>query len=187
MKGWGLLLLFSLALGCRSTPAGPYSPSPEAERDTVRAQALNREAADLLQEDPERAETLLREALAADLFFGPAHNNLGVLYLAREELYEAASEFEWARKLMPGHPDPRLNLAITLERAGKTDEAIQAYEAALEVFPGYLPAIQGAARLVARTGGEDPRLAGWLEEIVLRSADGGWRSWAEGQRARRAE
>ena len=33
------------------------------------------------------------------------HGNLGVLYLNRGELYEAASEFEWARRLLPGHPD----------------------------------------------------------------------------------
>jgi hypothetical protein len=50
------------------------------------------------------------EALSADLFFGLAHNNLGVLYLKEDKLYEAANEFEWARKLMPGHPDPRMNL-----------------------------------------------------------------------------
>ena len=49
--------------------------------------------------------------------------------LARVEeagLYDAAAEFEWARKLMPGHPDPRLNLAITLERAGREEGATAA-------------------------------------------------------------
>lgn len=41
-------------------------------------------------------------------------------------LHKAASEFEWARKLMPGYPDPRLNLAMTLEEAGRIDEASEA-------------------------------------------------------------
>lgn len=52
------------------------------------------------------------------MFNGPAHNNLGVLFLERGQLCKAANEFEWTRKLLPGHPDPRVNLALTLERAG---------------------------------------------------------------------
>jgi Flp pilus assembly protein TadD len=54
-----------------------------------------------MDSEPEKAERLLREALTADLWHGPAHNDLGVIHLRRNELYEAASEFEWARKLMP--------------------------------------------------------------------------------------
>ena len=93
----------------------------------MRAQELSSRAADLVESDPEAAERMLREALGADLFFGPAHNNLGVLYLREGKLYEAAGEFEWARKLVPGHPDPRMNLALTLEQAGQVDEAIRTY------------------------------------------------------------
>jgi len=36
--------------------------------------------AGLIDSDPAKAAELLREALTADLFFGPAHNNLGVLH-----------------------------------------------------------------------------------------------------------
>jgi len=57
---------------------------------------LTHEAATLIDADPATAEKLLREALTADLYHGPAHNNLGVLYLKMSppKLYEAASEFE---------------------------------------------------------------------------------------------
>jgi len=185
MRGWWVLLL--VLVGCQSAPAGPYSPTEEATRDTVGAQALNREAADLIHSEPDEAERLLREALGHDVFFGPAHNNLGVLYLSQDKLYEAANEFEWARKLMPGHPDPRLNLAITLERAGQMDEAIQSYEAALQVYPDYLPAIQGMAMLVVRLGGEDPRLPAWLDQIALRSEGSGWKEWADRHRLKANE
>jgi hypothetical protein len=75
---------------------------------------------------------------------------------------------------MPGHPDPRVNLALTLEGAGRVDEALATYGAALEVFPGYLPAIRGLARLTLRAGRGDERLAGWLEEIALRSEEPAW-------------
>ncbi len=73
-------LWLALALvACRTPAPGPYSPTEQAARNTVRAQELSRQAADLIESDPEGAERLLREALSADLFFGPAHNNLGVL------------------------------------------------------------------------------------------------------------
>ena len=70
------------------------------------------------------------EALTRDLFYGPAHNNLGVVFLNQDKLYEAANEFEWARKLMPGQPDPHVNLAITMERAVRNEDAYKSYEAA---------------------------------------------------------
>ena len=100
----------------------------------------------------------------------------------RTTLYEAAGEFEWAKKLMPGHPDPRVNLGLVMEAAGRNDEAMASFEAALEVWPGYLPAIQGAASLALRTAGsEDLRVTEWLDEIALRGEDG-WRDWARKQR-----
>ena len=123
----------------------------------------------------------LRAALTEDIFFGPAHNNLGVIHLKRGDLYQAAEEFEWARKLMPGHPDPRLNLAITLEKAGRADEALATYSAALEVYPQYLPAIQGLASLSLRLGTSDERVREWLKTIVLRSSEPRWRDWAKQQ------
>jgi len=184
VRGAILWTLFLVLAACASTKTtGPYQPASELSRDTTRAERLNREAAALMGEDPGRAEELLREALTCDLFFGPAHNNLGVLFLKLDKLYEAASEFEWARKLLPGHPDPRVNLALTMEKAGKTDDALAAYDAALEVYPGYLPAIMGAASLSLRTGREEARLREWLEAISLRARETRWREWSRGQLA----
>ena len=170
-----LAVLLLIVVGCQA-PKGPATK--DDVRRSAEAEQLTRNAADLIDSDAEAAEALLQEALAADLFFGPAHNNLGVLHLRRGNLYEAASEFEWARKLMPGHPDPRLNLAITLEKAGRSDDALSTYTAALEVYPDYLPAVQGLASLSIRAGKEDARLPGWLQAIALRSEDPKWREWS---------
>ena len=50
---------------------------------------------------------------------------------------------------------------------------------ALEVWPSYLPALQGLASLTLRVGDrEDPRLEGWLQEIGLRG-ETNWSSWAQ--------
>ena len=174
----GLAMVVGL-LGCASTPRqpSPYTSLSADARDTVEAERLHREASALMGTDPERAEALLREALTADLFYGPAHNNLGVLHLRAGRLYDAAGEFEWACKLMPGQPDPRVNLALVLESAGRTHDAIDAYATALEIAPGYLPAIQGMASLQLRTGNADHRTRGLLDEISMRGAPT-WRDWA---------
>lgn len=69
-----------------------------------------------------------------------------------------------------------------MEAAGRNDEAMASFEAALEVWPGYLPAIQGAASLALRSGRKDePRLAGWLDKVALRREDG-WLEWARDRR-----
>jgi tetratricopeptide (TPR) repeat protein len=175
------LVILGLVAACKATHPGPYAPLEDVERDTAKAEKLTREAADWISQDLQVADDLLREALTADLYHGPAHNNLGVVFLKQGKLYEAANEFEWARKLMPGNPDPRLNLALTLERAGHVEEALKAYNAALEVAPEYMPAIQGFARLNLRTGRQDHRLRELLDVIALRGETHQWRQWARGQ------
>jgi tetratricopeptide (TPR) repeat protein len=173
--------------GCGSAPRGregPYSPLTEGDRNGDLARRLTQEAAGLMDTDPERAEALLREALNADLYHGPAHNNLGVIFLGRGDLYAAAGEFEWSRKLMPGHPDPRMTLALTLERAGRIDEAIGAYRTALEVYPGHIPSMQALASAQMRHGRADGGTLEMLEEISLRGESEGWRSWARRQAVR---
>ena len=179
-----VLAVLVLLTGCAARPAGPYQPMTESARDPRRADELNSKAAALMRSDSAKAEALLRDALTADLYHGAAHNNLGVLYLEQGQLFEAASEFEWARKLMPGHPDPRLNLALTLERAGRTDEALAAYGAALEVYPEHLPSMQGLARLQVRAQRTDGRTPGLLREIAMRGESPDWREWAQQQLAR---
>ncbi len=174
-----VLMLALLSIGCAgSRTVGPYTAPREAMRNPLEAQRFTQQAADLMEGEPDRAEELLRQALTLDLYHGPAHNNLGVLHLMRGELYEAANEFEWARKLMPGHPDPRLNLALTLERAGRIDEALAACDSALEVYPGHIATTQALARLQLRHRRTDDRTRGLLEEIAMRGETAAWREWA---------
>jgi tetratricopeptide (TPR) repeat protein len=176
---WFSIPLFGMLMAaCRTGPTGPYTPLTEGTRDTNAAEKLNREAADLIESAPDEAEERLREALTKDVFFGPAHNNLGVVFMNQGKLYEAANEFEWARKLLPDSADPRVNLALTMERAGRTEEAFRGYVAALEVAPECVAAMQGAARIIVTAHREDDRLPRWLNAIALRGEDERWRAWA---------
>lgn len=177
-----IAIVFIGSVGCAGSSSGnPYTDRGDSHRQPDRARELHARATRIADEDPVEAERLLREALAADLYHGPSHNNLGILLLARGDLYDAAHEFEWARKLMPGHPSPRVNLAMTLELAGKVDDALDEYESALAVFDGHLPAIQGKARLQVLSGRTDEETLGLLDVISLRG-DEAWRQWAKMER-----
>ncbi len=177
------LIIFTLLIsGCATPgPRGPYGPGSAETRSPLTAERLTQEAAALIETDPEKAEILLRDALAADLYHGPAHNNLGVLYLQQNNLYEAAQEFQWAAKLMPGHPDPRLNLAQTLEQAGHIDDALESYSTALEVYPNHLPTLQALARCQLRHSKTNENTQSMLREITLRGETEQWRDWANRQ------
>ncbi len=180
-----LLAVIPVACGCHGTvnSADSYQPTSEANRNPLEAQRLTAEAAPLMESDPAKAEALLRQALAADLFHGPAHNNLGVIMLSSTppRLYEAAHEFEWAGKLMPGHPDPRHNLAMTLEAAARYDEAISSYKAALETRPGHLPSLQALTSLQIRMDKTDDGTGTALKTISMQGTTPLWREWAAGR------
>ena len=167
---------------CSSNARGPYNVQAGEQRDMRKAEELYQQAVAAIAGDPEKAKTLLREALGFDLYHGAAHNNLGVLLLGEGKLYDAAEEFEWARKLMPGHPEPRVNLAITLERGGKHGDAIEAAKTALEIRPGHLGALQTLAYIQIREGMVDKSTKGYLDAIVCRADDAVWRDWASRQR-----
>lgn len=176
--------------GCAANSArvaGPYTggeATATVQRDVAGSLEKTAAARAVLVSDPAKAEALLRVALDLDLYNGVAHNNLGVLFLHAGKLYESAQEFEWARKLLPGHPDPRLNLAIALQRADKPNEALEAARSALEVQPGHLPAIQAVAVIQVQAGLVDEKTSDLLASIVERCQEAEWRDWATEARLR---
>jgi len=180
------LCLLPALTGCAHAPRR-HAAASESIRDPRAAERLHQKATVLMASDPAEAEKLLREAIAADIFHGPAHNNLGTLLLARGELYEAATNFEAARKLMPGHPDPRLNLALTYEKAARYDDAIAMYNAALEVSPGHAPTVEALTRLEVTSSRTTPETTTRLRTIALEGSSEQWREWAKRQLLRQRD
>ncbi len=176
----GLLAAVAPGLGGCGHGAQMRGSETGVARNPQRAAELTHQATPLIGEDPGEATRLLRAALDADLYYGPAHNNLGIVYLNCGQLYEAAEEFDWARRLMPGHPAPRINLGIALERGGKIGEALDAYASAIEVYPNHLPAMEALTRLQLRSGQDDAGTRTMLEEIAYRG-DKAWKKWANSQ------
>jgi len=129
--------------------------------------------------DLEVAEELLRDAVAADVGYGPAHNNLGKVYYEQGKLYLAAWEFEYAIKLMPHHPEPRNNLALVLETVRRFDESITHYESALNLEPDNPELIGNLARAKIRRGDPPQEIKQLLMDLVFKDTRPEWIEWAK--------
>ena len=81
-----------------------------------------------------------------------------------------------------------MNLALTLERAGRFEDAVEKYQSALEVYPGHIQTMQARSRCLLRYRPDDvqddPRLIADLREIAFRGETPKWRDWARGQLVR---
>jgi Flp pilus assembly protein TadD len=157
----------------------PGSLSGDVGRNTQRAREETDRAYTLITDGRYAdAEPILNRALAADPMYGPARNNLGIVYFHLNRLYEAAWEFQNAAKLMPRQGQPQNNLGLVMERAGKTDEALRAYATAVELEPDNSEYAGNLARARIRLGLRDEETRRLLELVVLRDQRADWVDWA---------
>ena len=122
-------------------------------------------------------------AVDADLAYGPAHNNLGLMHYEQGNLYQAVLAFEQAMEFMPQDPTVLYNLALTLESAGKVYEALDLYMQASEMDPANPFFLGNLVRLRVRMGDHDPSLVAQLQDLVLIETRPDWRRWADHQLA----
>jgi Tfp pilus assembly protein PilF len=173
------VLLCGAVAGCASSHDANRVPAAEDGRDTAKARELNDRALVLVDQGKhEQAEPLLKRAVAADVMFGPARNNLGLVYYHTNRLYLAAWEFENASRLMPHHPEPRNNLGLVLERAGRLEGATESYAKARQIEPDNPEFIGNLARAKVRRGDRDAETRELLEELVLKDPRPEWTHWA---------
>ena len=186
---WLLLAAVAFcAAGCQwphePAPLSYDSAPPDPQRDTRAAMRHNAQAVGHLRADRlDEAETELRKALAADLFFGPAHNNLGTVHFRRERHYEAAWELQYAAKLMARKPEPRNNLGMVFEAVGRLDEAARWYEEAVELAPENPEPLANLARIYVRANRRDDRTRHLLADVALKDDRPDWSAWAREQLA----
>jgi Flp pilus assembly protein TadD len=185
-----LLIVFAMAsaglFGCASsrnspdTAAGNYQTiARDPHRDTDLARRETDLAIQLIDHTkwPE-AHTALQKALDADVTYGPAHNNLGTVYMHENNLYLAAWEFQYAAKLMPYQPQPRSNLGLVLEAAGKLDEAVDWYDQAIKIEPDNPEFLGNSARARVRRGDKDAKVRDLLVKLAYVDTRPQWVQWA---------
>jgi Tfp pilus assembly protein PilF len=178
-----LVVLCALVTGCRSSKptAEPsyQTVGRDPRRDTETARSENAKALVEMQKGNwSAAEESLKRALAADVMFGPAHNNLGKIYYRQNKLYLAAWEFEYASKLMPFQAEPRNNMGLVFEAAGKWNDAIENYDQALSLEPENPEVIGNAARARIRRGDTGPQVRELLQKLVMVDTRQQWVTWA---------
>jgi tetratricopeptide (TPR) repeat protein len=164
--------------GCRSSAKSDIIVA-DGKRDTERARKEHEHAFELIRDHKyDEAERACKRALQADIMFGPAHNNLGLVYYYQNKWYAAAWEFQNAVKLMPYQPEPRNNLGLVFERAGKIESAAEAYGKAHEIQPDNPEFLGNLARASVRMGQHDVETRSLLEEVVMKDDRPEWRDWA---------
>jgi tetratricopeptide (TPR) repeat protein len=172
-----IVLALALLSGCDDSREPEVAAVPHP-RNIPKAEELYRQAVAVIDSDAHQAEALLREAVSWDAYLGKAYNDLGVLLLKQDRLFYAVQAFEAARRNMPGQSEPRVNLALALDRSGKVAEALEAARSALEVQPASLPAVELISLIQLREGLTDETTAAHLQAILSRSPDQAWRDWA---------
>ncbi len=184
---WSMfLMLFLWVAGCNSASRtdGRYTGADdEPRRNTSRARELHEKALTKLDAgDTDAARVLLVRALEADVTFGPAHNNLGMIHFEDGKLYKAAWEFQYAAKLLPDQAAPLNNLGLVFEKVGKLAQATEQYSKAHEMAPENVQYTGNLARSRIRQGLRDKETKELLDELVLKDTRSDWINWAREQR-----
>ena len=183
IKLWFLFVLVASVIGCSTFNTGrakSYLTVPEQpNQNATKAKKLNAEGIACLEKGKiAEAEELFRQSLAEDIDYGPAHNNLGQVYLGRNDLYQAAWEFEFASNLMPERPECLVNLGLVYERANRLQDAVVYYESALEVQPNHVAAIANLARVYMKMESDSSRTRELLRQLVMMDQRPRWNRWA---------
>ena len=156
----------------------------EASQNTAKAARLTSAGIKALAAGKiDLAEKEFLAAVDADLAYGPAHNNLGLMHFEQGNLYQSVLAFEHAMEYMPQDPTVLYNLGLTLESAGKIHEALDLYMQAAEMDPVNPNFLGNLVRLRIRMGDHDPSLVAQLQDLVLIETRPEWRSWADHQLA----
>lgn len=138
----GLWLVVSLC-GCQAMRASkhdviviePAEPSTQ-EGATELASKLNQHGVhNVLKGHLGKAQLKFEEAIRVDPNFGPAYNNLGLVFFHQHDFFEAARAFEAASEKWPDSPEPWNNLGLVMESVVRPYDAMELYQQAYERAP----------------------------------------------------
>ena len=98
-----------------------------------------------LQQDDDRARTLLETALQVDPNFPAALNRLGYLYLdsSNPDPAKAVASLKRYAQVEPASPNPQDSLGEVLREAGDDQDSLEHYRAALQIDPAYISSQYG--------------------------------------------
>jgi tetratricopeptide (TPR) repeat protein len=123
----------------------------------------------------DQAAAFFRQALRDDPSSAEALYGLGSAYLNQEKTAEAKESFAGATKLHASYPDtlPNAwnNLGLLSAREGKTDEAIEYFQKALELNPSLFVALENLGNAYRQQKSWDKARDTLQKALVVNSAD----------------
>jgi tetratricopeptide (TPR) repeat protein len=127
------------------------------------------------------SERLWSRALGVTSNNDVAHNNLGFLFLRRNELDRAISHFETALNIRSSNAEAHYNLGAALihnnlgnalARKRRADEAIAHYQEAVRLRPDYADAYYNFGSILLQEGRTDEAIAQWQKALLIQPQDG---------------
>lgn len=124
------------------------------------------------QQGNEAAADLLARAVELDPGFAVAQYSLGVVHQALGNRWKAAAQFRASTQLDPTYPEPFKALGDLFLSAPRRlhDQAVEAYQKALELRPFYAEAYVGLGDAKAAKGDVDGAVVGYQRALSYNSA-----------------
>jgi tetratricopeptide (TPR) repeat protein/TolB-like protein len=121
------------------------------------------------QEGNETAVDLLARAIEADPNFVVAHYTLGAVHQTLGNRWKAAAQFRASTQLDAAYPEPFKALGDLFLAAPRRlfDQAVEAYNKAIELRPFYADAYVGLGDARAAKGEIDPAIAAYQKALVF--------------------
>lgn len=146
----------------------PPLPAPDSIAEGAKAEAenhFNQAQERIASSQYGAALTALNETVALNPLHGPAHNDLGVLYLRDGDPDRALGHLTRAAQLHPDDADTARNLAEVYVEVGRTEDAIQTYLRLIERYPHDLDALLWLAAAATKLGQKSQATA-FLQRVL---------------------
>ena len=123
----------------------------------------------LLQEHPDEAIAMAQRALQVPGYDQPAraYTNIGIAYLKKGALTQAAAQFQKAIDYQANLPEAHHNLGIAYAGLGRRAEAIREFREAIRFRPSYIEAHLWLGKVLLEEGRKDEARVAFERVIVL--------------------
>lgn len=131
--------------------------------------------------DTEKAIETYQRALATWREMPAAWNNLGVLFMEKQNYAEAVGAFKVAADQSQSDPRPLENIAVCYVRSGWATDALKYYGMSLERDPNRIESLRGAVRAAEMVRVRDDATLERIRRALLVETDPQYREYFERQ------
>jgi tetratricopeptide (TPR) repeat protein len=171
-------------LGCGSSAKTVVIHDPSAV-NLAEARSLAAEAQREQQAGhTDRAIELYKKSLDASKELGFVWNNLGLLYMQKDDYIDAVDMFQSAADLMPQSPKPYYNIGLAYSRRGYDTRALEFFSKALDCNPRDVDSLRGAVMSAKRLDLSDDNSLMRVRRALMVETDPRWKRMQESEQIR---